>query len=195
MINGSHRSLAMPHYSSSDFPFHGAIGYLLSQCSALKNRIYDKQLARHDLSISATQFDIIALIGSEQASTPSQLCQCLSIDSGPMTRLLDRLERKTLIRRQRSPSDRRQVDLTLTEQGVAIYRMAPDVSAAALNEMTEPFTEDELDTLCRLLDRLQRWSEAQTDTRSYPPETPSLDKTHCHNCTRRDRNAPAQDNK
>ena len=49
----------------------------------------------------------------------SDLCKGISYDAGAMTRMLDRLEGKGLIRRNRSAQDRRLMHLELTEEGRA----------------------------------------------------------------------------
>ena len=46
----------------------------------------------------------------------SDLCKGISYDAGAMTRMLDRLETKGLIRRNRSAQDRRLMYLELTEE-------------------------------------------------------------------------------
>ena len=53
------------------------------------------------------------------ASTVAELARECQLDAGGMTRLLDRLEAKGLVRRVRSSEDRRVVNLELTEPGRA----------------------------------------------------------------------------
>ncbi len=49
--------------------------------------------------------------------TPAVVAALAGLSRSSMTNVLDRLERKGLLRRQHSSSDRRQVELVLTEQG------------------------------------------------------------------------------
>ena len=67
--------------------------------------------------ITAAQFKVMIIIAQFGVDTPAELCRHLSLDSGSMTRMLDRLEQKGLLARKRSEQDRRQVQLVLTEDG------------------------------------------------------------------------------
>ena len=59
------------------------------------------------------------------ASTVAELARECQLDAGGMTRLLDRLETKGLVRRVRSSEDRRVVNLELTEPGRAAAKHIP----------------------------------------------------------------------
>lgn len=82
----------MGHYSASDFPFKGSIGQLIGVSAATKDRILEKHLAA--LDITAAQFKVLIFVGLNRANSPVELCRELSVDSGSMTRMLARLEKK-----------------------------------------------------------------------------------------------------
>lgn len=71
-----------------------------------------------------------------------------------MTRLLDRVEAKGLVRRVRSQEDRRVVNLELTEDGAEVAARVPYVLADISNTLLEGFSESEARTLQTLLQRL-----------------------------------------
>lgn len=91
----------MGHYSASDFPFKGSIGQLIGVSAATKDRILEKHLAA--LDITAAQFKVLIFVGLNRANSPVELCRELSVDSGSMTRMLARLEKKGLLLRGRCP--------------------------------------------------------------------------------------------
>lgn len=144
----------MNHYDVADFPFKGSIGQLLGATAILKDRLLDKHLAY--LDITAAQFKVLFFIGSERANTPAELCRELSIDSGSMTRMLDRLARKDLLVREPCQNDRRSVRLSLSTAGQAVNDEAPRIAAAAMNELVGGLSRDELQTLTGLLDKILR---------------------------------------
>jgi len=76
------------------------------------------------------------------------------MDAGAMTRLLDRLEAKGLVRRVRSPDDRRVVNLELTPEGREAAKTIPEVLSTLQNQCLAGFTEDEWQTLKGLLRRV-----------------------------------------
>ena len=63
------------------------------------------------------------------ATTVAELARECQLDTGAMTRLLDRLEAKGLCRRVRSVSDRRVVNIELTDEGRAAAEQVPQCLA------------------------------------------------------------------
>jgi DNA-binding MarR family transcriptional regulator len=113
----------------------------------------DKRLA--PLEMSAAQYIIIAnLAGPHQPKSAADLCKGISYDAGAMTRMLDRLENKGLIRRSRSSHDRRQMNLELTEEGRAAYPRMREISMAVANRFLRCFTKSEARQLESMLSRM-----------------------------------------
>jgi DNA-binding MarR family transcriptional regulator len=75
----------------------------------------------------------------------------LGIDTGLMTRMLDKLEAKGLVVRSRDDEDRRVVNLTLTRPGIAVADQIPEIAPDVLNARLKDFTKAELNELRRLL--------------------------------------------
>src|SRR5215470_4271122 len=79
----------------------------------------DRELAKYD--ISAPQLIVLASVANSEADSAARLCKNISYDPGAMTRMIDRLEQKGLIRRTPNPDDRRAMNLELTTAGRALY--------------------------------------------------------------------------
>jgi len=71
-----------------------------------------------------------------------------------MTRMLDRLEQKNLLIRQRSEADRRQVRLVLTDDGQALAALLPQVGADAMNQLAAAISPQELQSLEQILKKI-----------------------------------------
>lgn len=74
--------------------------------------------AAHDLE--SWEFDVLATLfrnGAPHQLTPGELLDSMMITSGAMTNRIDRLEQRGFVRRAKSPSDGRQVLVTLTARG------------------------------------------------------------------------------
>ncbi len=113
----------------------------------------DAQLAA--LEISSAQFIVIAALAlAESAKSASDLCKGISYDAGAMTRMIDRLEHKGLIRRNRRPDDRRVVYLELTEEGSRAYPRMREVSMGVVNRFLRGFSEVEARQLEGYLTRM-----------------------------------------
>lgn len=83
-----------------------------------------------------------------------ELAHFCEIDPAGMTRLIDRLERKGLCRRSRSPSDRRVVEVFLTDGGLDSARRVTPVLERIQAELLTGFDKEQQENLLRLLARL-----------------------------------------
>ncbi|CAN0617320.1 Transcriptional regulator, MarR family [Burkholderia multivorans] len=138
-------------YDPGNIELETSLGYYLSKArQALVERM-DRALGPLDLT--AQQISVILLLARGYARTPFELSRKLSYDSGSMTRMLDRLERKGFIARARSAHDRRVIELTLTGRGAEAASALPPLIANALNAQLAGFSADELALLTGLLQR------------------------------------------
>lgn len=141
-----------PIYDKKTFQPREAIGALIGLARKTMISKIDAELAPFD--VSAAQWIVVLLVGENAVASASGLCEKLSYDPGAMTRLLDRLESKGIVRRVRSPEDRRTVQLELTENGKALY---PKITAAMLdvnNSLLRGFSRDEVSRLEGYLRRM-----------------------------------------
>jgi DNA-binding MarR family transcriptional regulator len=135
------------------------VGHLLSRVRAEMLAALDKALeADQELSaleISGAQFIVVAALAlSDGAKSASDLCKGISYDAGAMTRMIDRLESKGLIRRSRREDDRRVVYLELTEKGHGAFPRMRAVSMAVVNRFLRGFTQAEARQLESYLTRM-----------------------------------------
>ncbi|MDN7916049.1 MarR family winged helix-turn-helix transcriptional regulator [Burkholderia cepacia] len=138
-------------YDPENITLETSLGYYLSKAKQALVERMDRAL--EPLDLTAQQIGVILLLARGYARTPFELSRKMSYDSGSMTRMLDRLERKGLIARSRSEQDRRMIELTLTERGAEAARALPSLIATALNAQLDGFSADELATLTGLLQR------------------------------------------
>ncbi|MRW82847.1 MarR family transcriptional regulator [Pseudoduganella sp. FT26W] len=120
---------------------NGQFGFLISQARNAVFAALDKEMLPLDLT--ASQFVVVVGAMRERARTVNEFCQLAGIEPGPMSRLLDRMEAKGILRRGRDLEDRRQVNITLTEKGAALY---PQINAAihkVYGQLLHGFSEQE----------------------------------------------------
>ena len=141
----------MKHYTSESFSLTQSVGFLLTKARNLITAEMDTALK--DLDITGPQMGIILAMQRGLASTPFELSKMLSVDTGLMTRMLDKLETKGLLERSRSLDDRRVVNLVLTKKGEEIAGEIPKIAPEVLNARLKKFTKAEFEELCRLLEK------------------------------------------
>lgn len=127
-------------------------GYLIKLVYHSLSRMLDQEMAPLDLT--AMQWRPLAMVFLGRADTPAELARLNDMDTGAMTRALDRLEAKGLLRRNRSQEDRRVVKIELTELGEAKARDIPASIARSLNHHLRGFSTDEVTQLMHFLRRM-----------------------------------------
>src|SRR5882757_7648079 len=95
------------------------------------------------MDITAAQYVILMSLALGEAESASGLCKDISYDPGAMTRMLDRLERRGLVRRVAHPNDRRTFNLELTAEGEAVYPKLRASVMKVLNHFLHGFTPKE----------------------------------------------------
>jgi len=138
-------------YDAKSFNPKQSIGGLIGRVKLKMMESMESELA--PFGITAAQYVILANLANGVDSA-SGLCRSVSYDPGAMTRMLDRLQKKGLVRRVPCSEDRRVMRLALTEEGKAIYPQLVERSMAVLNRRLRGFTKDEVRQLEQLLIRM-----------------------------------------
>lgn len=144
--------MAPRHYDSKSFQAGRSIGYLLKLSHSLIHDLQARSFAGHDLSF--IQWLMLIKLRENANLTASDLCRQMNYDNGALTRLLDQLEERGYIARQRSEEDRRVVNLELTAAGRRKAQEMLPLAISNLNAALESFSKAEFDELIRLLNKL-----------------------------------------
>ncbi|PTB22164.1 MFS transporter [Trinickia symbiotica] len=139
----------MRHYTKATFNVTESVGFQLVRARNLITAEMDGALKEFD--ISSQQMGILLMLRRKLATTPFEMSKMLGMDTGLMTRMLDKLEAKGLLVRSRDQQDRRVVNLSLTKDGTAVADKVPEVAVEVLNARLKAFTKDEVAELRRLL--------------------------------------------
>ena len=93
---------------------------------------------------------------SDNLANPSDLCVITGETRANMTRICDDLVEKGLMHRVPNLEDRRRVDLSLTEKGIALLKTIVPELRKKTQTMMKVFSEEEKATLIALLTRLNQ---------------------------------------
>ena len=141
-----------PIYAIETFRPSQGIGAYIGRARRTIVEAIDRKLA--PLDISHAQWIVVMLLGDGAASTAAELCKILIYDPGAMTRLLDRLEKKGVLRRARARGDRRTVRLQLTAAGKRLYPRILEALVEVFNRLLRGFSKSEVCQLEHLLKRI-----------------------------------------
>lgn len=148
-------------YDPLNYTPEESVGFLMRQILTSVATQVEAELAHTELTNA--QWVPLFKIYHGHASTVAEVARTCHMDTGAMTRLLDRLETKGLVQRQRSETDRRVVNIALTEAGTQAAQAIPHALSAVQNRALAGFSAEEFATLKQLLRRVlgnsQRASE------------------------------------
>jgi len=105
-----------------------AVGHLVGRARSALLTGLDSELA--PFGLTGAQYAVLKYVADGTADTAADLCRTMHYDTGSMTRMLDRLEEKSVLRRERCTEDRRVVFLRITESG---NELLPQLREAALH--------------------------------------------------------------
>jgi len=142
----------MSHYSKDDFHLTDNVGFAISKARNLI--VVQMDAAVKGLKVRAHHVGIFMSLLRGTDTTPAMLSRHLGIDTGLMTRTLDKLEALGMLTRTRDQDDRRVVNLALTKAGEAIAAQIPDIAPGVLNARLRKFTKAEFAELRRLLNKI-----------------------------------------
>jgi DNA-binding MarR family transcriptional regulator len=97
------------------------------------------------LDISFMQWIALKVIRDGVATTAGELARELSITTGATTRMIDVLEMRGLVERDRGKADRRVVHLAITPKGIEEVVTLQQHVVEAWNEVLADFDQDEVD--------------------------------------------------
>jgi DNA-binding MarR family transcriptional regulator len=139
-------------YRPDDYKPDESVGYLMRRI--LNMVASEAELQLEPTGLTNAQWVPLFKLYMGSASTVAELSRVCSLDTGGMTRLLDRLEAKGLVRRVRSSEDRRVVNLELTPEGREVAQGIPAVLCGVQNAHMRGFTTEEWQLLKSMLRRI-----------------------------------------
>ena len=139
-------------YRGDHYPIGESIGYLLKQIRNSLDRLVDAEMEQHDLT--GVQWGPLLAIHYGLGTTAAEIARWGCVDTGAVTRMLDRLEAKGLVQRTPCTNDRRVTQLELTTEGKRLCNEIPFGLARVSNGLLRGFTPQEFETLKGFLRRM-----------------------------------------
>ena len=125
---------------------------------SLRRKLLRTALAKIDLDISPLHYEIMRLLQESGTLHAAEIGERLQIARAQMTHLIDKLVELDIVARENGISDRRTVNITLTEIGKATveeqYKDIRNVIREALANLTEEELQELATSLMKLRDIL-----------------------------------------
>src|SRR5215813_15554969 len=145
--------MARPRYTVANLEPGNSIGFLIKRCGMLMTQIAERRF--ESTSVSFTQWMTLMRLGAwPEPISATQLSKELCHDMGALTRVVDELERRGLVRRERSRRDRRAVEIAITAAGRRQTEIGKRVVVKLLNQLVETYSDAAIATLIDLMQRM-----------------------------------------
>jgi DNA-binding MarR family transcriptional regulator len=111
--------------------------------------------------ITGPQLFCLLSVAEHEPVTPSAIARHVHLSPSTVIGILDRLDAKGLVSRERDLTDRRLVQVSLTEKGDAIVANAPSPLQDTLSEAMNELPKAELSAIAASLDRIVEMMEVR----------------------------------
>jgi DNA-binding MarR family transcriptional regulator len=133
---------------------------LLGVTRNAENHLREFLRVNHDTTLP--RFDVMAALWRRREGvTMTELSRMLLVSNGNATAVVDRLEKDGLARRSPSATDKRSVQVALTDAGLRLFEGLAADHEAEVNRLFERLTEADLEALTEILRRAAERRETE----------------------------------
>lgn len=142
-----------------DMPFfdpENSLGFLTITTNRLMSAHVRKRLVEAGIDVTPEQWAVLVHLWHKGAMAQDELANIACVEKSSLSRVLDVMERRGLVRRVRDPGDARRRVLFSTEQAAALRDPCLKVARAALAEMLVGINRDELAICLNILTQVKQ---------------------------------------
>ena len=117
------------------------INYLLTTSQHRVFQEVSKRLENYD--VTPVQYGVLHCLWKDDKTTPKEIASELKLENSTISGILDRMEKKNLLKRQVSTEDRRYIEVVLTEKGASLEKPVLDTIDQANLDILASIPEEE----------------------------------------------------
>jgi DNA-binding MarR family transcriptional regulator len=126
------------------------LGYHVAQAAVTTMDMFERHVAQ-PFGLRKVEYSLLLLLLANGPLTPKRLGQALALSGPKLTLLLDRLQERALLRRERSATDGRSQNIVLTDAGRQLIQAAGDAAGPMERELDDRLSRAERLMLIELL--------------------------------------------
>ncbi len=128
------------------------VGYNCRRAYLAIMPLFDARMEQY--ALRAVDFSVLTLINANPSLTQRRLAQAVNVSPPNMATLLDKLEQRGLLLRQRNPLDKRSQTLVLTTEGARLCAKAETTASELETQATAMLSDAERAQLLHLLQKI-----------------------------------------
>ena len=122
--------------------------------------ISSRALAKQS-GLTPSQLILMQILSRRDGATPSVIAKEISLSQATVTAMIDKLEKRDLVRRRRDTEDKRRVFLELTSKGEATLSAAPGIVQERIENRFAKLADWEQTSLVAALQRIASMLDAE----------------------------------
>ncbi|MFT5999347.1 MAG: DNA-binding MarR family transcriptional regulator [Neolewinella sp.] len=130
-----------------DPKLEGVLFYQIEQAMRQSIRYTHRIFSEAGIDLTKDQWLVLKKVHDEDGVAPLEIANVLGKEAASMTRILDILERKQLLKREQNPADRRSSLVFCTNEGKEIYARVLPLVKDIRNQAVRGMTAEELNEL------------------------------------------------
>lgn len=134
-------------------------GHLMGMLHRALRRKYDRQLK--DFDLTPCQFEVLTILWEEEGILLSELGRRVSRDGPTITGVVDRMEKKLLVKRKRDSHDRRAVRVVLTSKSKGMKEQLSATKKRVLQKIAGNLSSKEIAGLESVLAKMMKNMEEE----------------------------------
>jgi DNA-binding MarR family transcriptional regulator len=149
-----------------------ALGFVVNRTAYLLRVLARETLLENSIDLTPEELALLVHLWQRDGQTQGELAACAIRDRTTVTRILDRMSTKGLIRREPGVRDRRRVRTWLTREGKKLEQVILPKAARRLAEITRGIPETNmkitLESLRKVQENIQATREAGGEKSAKP---------------------------
>ena len=129
-----------------------SLGFILNRTSIQSKALFTQRIKQFD--ISPEQWSLVFRTVESKGLTQKELSDSTYKDQANITRSIDRLEKKSLLKRVPNHNDRRIINIFPTEDAINLVDTIIPISSEFNSFLTKDFSEEEKQQLIKLLNKV-----------------------------------------
>lgn len=128
------------------------LGYKVKLVSQLMYRDFLERLEPYGLT--PFHYLVLCCLWEEDGLSTSGIADKLKQLGATLTGVVDRMEERNLVYRERDSEDRRIIRIWLTDEGKRLMHILPSIGAETIHKATSKISETEQEAVLKLLDQI-----------------------------------------
>ena len=134
-------------------PLAGIVGFHIARAAVTTYDAYERFIGK-PFDLKKVEFSLLMIVMANEAIAPKRLARALAVTAPNLTMLLDRLQERGLISRERNPADGRSQHVVLTVRGRQLAQQAAGAAEPMERQLLGHLSRAEHAMLIELLDKL-----------------------------------------